>query len=249
MKTYTEEFKREAIAALNSGMSKAELYKKFKVGNSSIYQWRKKLAPAVSRRTKFDENGFGPSTKFPVEVKLAAVKRMQGGDSAQTIGDELKTSPGSIRTWRKQYEKAQKKAAKKTNGHSNGAATKSGYDADAKAAAVARLNAGESAKALAEELGVSDASIYLWRKAIQNGGVSPYSRKAKANGHGNGAAATMEAPARKAHYGNNSHLRDAVTYLKHAEAKLMSMVRDGSIKRPDSVHLLMLLALEEIQKA
>lgn len=45
------------------------------------------------------------------------------------------------------------------------------------------------------------------------------------------------------------NVRDATIYLKQANRRLMTSIRNGQLKEPDGVHLLMLLALRTLEGA
>lgn len=86
--------------------------------------------------------------------------------------------------------------------------------------------AGKKIKDIERQLGVSNGALYDWQKKLKGKPGKTTSRSAA-----------------------GADVSDALIYLTQAEQKIVEMVRQGKIARPDPAHLLTLLALGVLREA
>jgi len=98
------------------------------------------------------------------------------------------------------------------------------YDDVFKDAALKRIEAGEKVGAVAKDLKVSDSVIYGWIKRKRDMGDTATSKKPD----------------------TVNNVKDAIIYLKQAEALMIKRIRSGKIKAPDGIQLRMMLALKSL---
>jgi transposase-like protein len=99
-----------------------------------------------------------------------------------------------------------------------------------KHSAIARVRKGEPPSAVAKALGVHVSTVYSWTK------TSMASVKA-ARLHS--IPATLKLP---------EHIKDAISFLRHAKREAYEAVKNGDIAELDQAHLLAIMALNSLTK-
>jgi transposase-like protein len=111
----------------------------------------------------------------------------------------------------------------RTNRKGKGAADKRHTDSSIKEKILAEVKEGElSVHKIAHKFGINGSTVYQWLKEPK--------KKEAANGKSNG------------------YIRDVTLYLKHARTAANESIRKGIIRQYDQAHLLMMLALAELEK-
>jgi transposase-like protein len=114
-KTYTDEFKRAAVARLATE-KRAGIAKDLKVAPSVIYAWRKKFEAAGEPAV----NGRSSHRRYPEDFKRQAVARCLVPGDAAKVAAELGITSGMISQWRSAFKGKGNKRGKKAK--ANGAA-------------------------------------------------------------------------------------------------------------------------------
>lgn len=218
MKRYSDEFRRQAVAAIALGERITDAAKRLRIHRSVLDAWVKKFNDA--------------SPRSETKEMQTEEKRLQAVTHAAPPAES--TMRGKI-------------------------------TAEQKAAMVARLNAGgagNSAKQIGKDFGVSDASVYLYRKAAMNGGVSPYLKTSKGKGAARSLSQSVPVttstrerrvvasePQALPDLRADPRLRCSMIWLAQFEAEVLRQWSGGQIRRPDKYQNLVMLAHSELLEA
>jgi transposase-like protein len=107
MKTYTEEFKKAAIARVAAGEMRKAVATDLKIASSLITSWRNKIEGTKKKKTG--------ARKYDPAVRAKAMTRIAAGEKASEIARQLKIPPSIIHYWKKSEAK-QEIPKKKANG-------------------------------------------------------------------------------------------------------------------------------------
>lgn len=197
--------------------------------------------------------------KYSSEFKAEAVRRFREakakGESVRAVSKELNITESLLYLWARQQPAgarsatgivARPAAAKGSTPTTVAMPSKGGrhgnrYPPEFKQKCLDLMASGMKPKDVAAQMGVETSSLYQWRNKEPGENASPP------------AAATVTPAGQLVPVATgaslNGLLRDVLIYLRHAEEDLMDRIRAGKLARPDSAHLLTLLALEELKKA
>lgn len=106
---HTAEFKQKVLAEHAAGAQVLELSKKYGLGNSMLYQWRKQQQDGKLVENKPTLSRFTP------QQMATAVAELQAGGRATEIAKRFGVSDASIYAWRKKLHQSPKPG--KSNGH------------------------------------------------------------------------------------------------------------------------------------
>lgn len=143
------------------------------------------------------------------------------------VAKQHNLSNSMIYGWRRQQEAG--KLAARAGTHRSKATP------EQKAAAVAELRAGGNAVLIAKKLGVSDASLYNWRKK------ETASALVRGNGH------DKDDKEIKIERGKRDVSLMVISILRQAKDWVMERVRSGEYKEPDQAHRRIMDALDLLQ--
>lgn len=164
-----------------------------------------------------------PRTHTP-EFKADAIARFheakKNGISIMALAKELGITDSLLHNWARGKKTKPKK--KKTAALAKGS-PQTRYSDAVKGQALALVDSGVGQSQAARQLKLTPQVVSFW---VKKRGKSPSSEP-----------------------GATGAIRDAIAYLVHAEKKIMDMVRDGKINKPDPAHLLALLALGVLLEA
>lgn len=184
-----------------------------------------------------------PARKFDADFKAKAVVRYleakHNGTPITHLAKEIGVSDSVLYAWAQQAKEANKAGGKKTAKTipaKPAQQERREYSIELKEQALAMHRSGTSIPDVARELKIPYVNVHYWvRNGVQRGV---------------GTNVTV-IPANQQHQPRvvNAAQRDALIYLTHAEKKILDMIRDGKISKPDPAHLLTLLALTSLQEA
>ena len=186
-------------------------------------------------------NGASPitRTKYPVEFKLAAIKRVRNGETAADVGGSIRVPPQLVRKWARTPTLAgqRPKPGKSESGVLIGASGRKMFSEEYKRRVVERAQSGkETVMALQKELGIASPSlIYSWIKRVD---------ERKQSG-----IATTPKQVNGVSHASNIKIGDAIRFLKHAKTAMYTQLQDGVISEFDEYHMYVLMALKELQKS
>ena len=106
------------------------------------------------------------------------------------------------------------------------------YPEELKVKVLAEVKATGKVAKIAEKHGIHYGTVYDWIKSSKK--VNPDSR--------------IQDKIQKSSDKSNGYLRDISTYLRHARTAANESLRRGTIRQYDQAHLLMMLALAELEK-
>ena len=159
---------------------------------------------------------------FTVEFKRHILKRFKAGESISQLSRAVKVNEASLRRITNSGKKGQKKLSNKNKR----------YTEIHKREAVRRLLAGEKRQAVAKDMRISPDSLTHWKQQYAH----EFQPKTPAPKREPGP---MAAP---------SHVRDAISFLRHAKTEAYASVTRGDIRELDQAHMLAILALNELLK-
>jgi transposase len=144
-------------------------------------------------------------TQYPEATQREAAARFHAGESTQALVKAYYCHKNSIMLWARKYPPTDATPAPVGRKH---------HSSEARAQALHRLRAGESADALAAELGVATSTIVTWAKSLEPAGAV-VATAVKAD-RANGAAPTVRAG-----------LERAIKELKEAHIKELNGDEDA----------------------
>jgi len=182
-----------------------------------------------------------PARKFDADFKAKAVVRFleakHNGTQITQLAKELGVNDSVLYAWAQKAKEANKAGGKKTAKKIPKPAQQERreYSIELKEQAITMHRTGVSIPDVARELQVPYVNVHYW---VRNG----VHRSAGSN------VTVIPANQQQPRVVNGAQ-RDALIYLTHAEKKILDMIRDGKISKPDPAHLLTLLALTSLQEA
>jgi transposase-like protein len=232
--TYTDAQRKEFARRLaNREITRKALSKESGISMQTLTVWKQKFfpqplkVPTTSTSTSTTKPaGHKTRRTFTAAQKIAAVKRVIGGERVIDVLASLGVSNSVMQRWRKQFTEQTRKGASRAG--KPRIATKHISHPD-KIAAVIRLESGERAVDIANSIGVSRSAVDNWRTLLRR--EARQAMKAGANGNAktmsNGEAPTINESAR----------------IKHAIALLRPLAEKQVVNWRDPFHLRTMHAL------
>src|SRR5215470_5957655 len=97
-RTYDDDFIITLLKELDKGRTVSEVADIYDVDPVSIYKWRR-----LAKQGKFGayRPEFVPATvkRYPLELKLAAAKRVAAGETCSSVAVDLKVGRSSVSDW------------------------------------------------------------------------------------------------------------------------------------------------------
>lgn len=181
--------------------------------------------------TSAKTNGSKPVLRraFTEEFKNKAVARVIQGETYQAVSEDIGVVHSVIRGWAKHAgvpPRLAKRAPLKT-GRSKDARGHNVFSDEYKRDAVRRWQAGENRVKLIKELKITSGMFSTWAKNY-----------------------SADTPIKKSHPlpVTATAVGDALRLLRHAKTAMYAALQRGEIKEFSEVHMLVLMALTELQK-
>jgi transposase-like protein len=285
---YTHAFKLKVIERIKGGETARAVGEELGVHPTHVRQWVRGKGMDVDKpETGFIVGPSGNKVYSDAYKKEAVARLMSGEINSADLGRELDVRPSILSAWRRMigegrepyhktrdpakhkggrnYKKEwarrnelmQQKKAKMTTQKKD--VKRGSYTALYKVAALKRLKAGETAKQVADSLGIDISNVYnwssdknkqhAWRAAAGRKGGLMNKGKPKKNGGGARIGVSYGDSKKQVEETTavlSTRMRDAVALLKHAKAAAYADLQNGVIKEFNEMHLLVLQALRTL---
>jgi transposase-like protein len=200
---FSDDYKRGVVARVKKGEAANAVADELRISGSVVRRWVVEAKGSKKSGRKGVSFGPGGRTVYSDDFRRAAVKRLDAGESATELADELKIHNSMLYNWKRKLEPKHERAPAAKSGSQK-------YSAKLKTAALKRYHAGERAADIAKDLKLPKHAVYDWesreKKLAATAATSQDAPKAATVGAGHGGKAT-------------------VSYLKHALTAKSERVR------------------------